>query len=248
LFHDITARAGLLGMPWHGTGFGAVFADFDCDGALDLAVANGAIRRRAGGAEPSMAPGIAPFWRPYAEPGQLFANAGSGSFREISAANPALCGEAMVGRGLACGDIDNDGAPDLLLIGIAGPARLLRNLTAGSVNGNVTNDSKVINASGLRSHRHWLGLRAVDPALGNRDAYGAELVVQAGSQRWWRLVQPAHSYASSNDPRAHIGLGSNTMVNSIQVRWPDGSEETFAGGPTDRYLTLRRGSGTASSR
>jgi hypothetical protein len=243
LFQDGTARAGLLGLPWHGTGFGAVFADFDNDGALDLAVANGAIRRkpvprsnvqRAKSKARSgptldlgpwtLNPGIAPFWTPYAEPSQLFANTGEGRFREISAANPALCGEALVGRGLACGDLENDGAPDLLLIGLAGPARLLRNVAV--------------------PRGHWLGVRAVDPALGHRDAYGAEIVVQAGGRRWWRLVQPAYSYASSNDPRVQVGLGPVGTVDTIQVRWPDGLEERFPGGPADRYLTLRRGSGT----
>ena len=133
LFQDHTARAGLLGMAWHGTGFGAVFADLDCDGALDLAVANGLVRRPALREDrwplfiETRRTGIAPFWKPYAEPGQLFANNGRGHFREISAANPALCGEALVGRGLVCGDLDNDGALDLLVIGIGGPARVLRN-------------------------------------------------------------------------------------------------------------------------
>ena len=228
LFQDVTARAGLLGLPWHGTGFGAVFTDFDCDGALDLAVVNGAIRRRPNTAAPKLAPGIAPFWAPYAELSQLFANDGDGRFREISSANPALCGEALVGRGLACGDIDNDGAPDLLVISIAGPARLLRNVSS--------------------RRGHWLGVRAIDPALGSRDAHGAEITVEAGARRWWRLVQPSHSYASSNDPRVQIGLGSAATVDSIQVRWPDGLHETFPAGPANRYLTLRRGLGTQRSR
>jgi hypothetical protein len=87
----------------------------------------------------------------------------------------------------------------------------------------------------------------IDPALGGRDAYGAEIVVTSGQRRWWRLVQPAHSYASSNDPRVQIGLGSNTHVDSILVRWPDGSDEQFPSGTVDRYITLRRGSGTATN-
>lgn len=234
IFQDDTARAGLLGLAWHGTGFGAVFADFDNDGALDLAVANGAIRRRpetrsteSFGTPPS-ALRVPRFWMPYAEPSQLFANTGAGRFREISAINPAFCGEALVGRGLACGDFDNDGAPDLLLVGIAGPARLLRNTAS--------------------PRGHWLGVRAIDPALGNRDAYGAEIVVQAGGRRWWRVVQPAYSYASSNDPRVQVGLGATATVDSIQVRWPDGVEEIFLGGTVDRYVALRRGSGTLSKK
>ena len=262
LFQDATAHAGLLGLPWHGTGFGAVFADFDGDGALDLAVANGAIRRRperrgerseGRSAKSTFSPLPSPlslpaFWTPYAEPSQLFANHGDGLFREISSANPALCGEALVGRGLACGDIDNDGAPDLLVIGIAGPARLLRNVSR-SASGEGRGKSGEPHTSHLTPHTspggrgHWVGLRAIDPVLGSRDAHGAEITVEAGGRRWWRLVQPAYSYASSNDPRVQIGLGAATTVDSIQVRWPDGLQETFPGGPVDRYVTLRRGSG-----
>jgi hypothetical protein len=222
LFHDNTARAGLLSLPWHGTGFAAVFADFDCDGALDLAVSNGLVRRRVNRPPPRLAPGIAPFWAPYAEPSQLFANDGTGKFREISAANPAFCGDAHVGRGLVCGDLDNDGGPDLLMTGIAGPARLYRNVAS--------------------SRGHWLGLRAILPSRGNRDAYSAEIVVHAGGRRWWRPVQPAYGYASSHDPRVHVGLGAVAAVDAIHVRWPDGTEETFPGGPANRYLVLRQGS------
>ncbi len=225
VFHDATAMAGLHGQSWHGTGFGAVLADFDSDGALDLAIANGAIRRRIGPLRAPLAPGTAPFWADYAEPAQLFANDGRGRFMEISTANPALCGEALAGRGLACGDLDNDGAPDLLLVGVSSPVRVLRNIAT--------------------PRAHWLGLRAIDPALGGRDAYGAEIVVEAGTNRWWRLVQPAHSYASSNDPRVQIGLGTNAAVDAIRVWWPDGLEERFPGGPANRYITLRRGTGSA---
>jgi len=222
IFQDDTAAMGLLNAPWHGTGFAAVFGDFDCDGALDLAIANGLVRRRAGRAT-KIAAGIAPFWMPYAEPSQLFANDGQGHFREISAANPAFCGEALVGRGLVCGDIDNNGSLDLLVTSIGGPARLYRNVAS--------------------PRGHWLGVRAIDPALGGRDAYGAEIVVQAGERRWWRLVQPAYSYASSNDPRVHFGLGAAAKADAIHVLWPDGVEETFAGGGVDRYITVRKGAG-----
>ena len=224
LFQDSTGSSGLLSMPWHGTGFGAVFADFNLDGAPDLAVANGRIRRRATKTQPKLAPGVTPFWSAYAEQVQLFANSGEGRFREISSANPALCGEALVGRGLVAGDFDNDGASDLLLIGLGSPARLLRNTAT--------------------PRGHWLGVRAIDPALGGRDAYGAEVIVEAGGRRVWNQVQPAFSYASSNDPRVQFGLGKVSAVDSIRVHWPDGVEEQFPGGAVDRYITLRRGSGT----
>jgi len=223
IFQDVTAAAGLLTLPWHGTGFGAVLGDLNNDGALDLAVANGRIRRGPARNQLRVLNGLPAFWVPYAEPAQLFVNDGAGRFQEVSEASPVFCGEALVGRGLLCGDVDNDGALDLLVTGIAAPARLFHNTT--------------------KARGHWLGIRAVEPVLGNRDAYGAELEIRAGRRKWWRLLQPAYSYASSNDPRVHVGLGSAAMVDEIRVVWPDGAEETFPGGAVDRYLVLQRGSG-----
>jgi hypothetical protein len=220
-FQDRMAVAGLTRQGWRGTGFGAAFADFDDDGALDLAFVNGLVKR--GKDRPPLAPGVNPFWAPYAQQTQVFANDGKGNFRDLSPANPALCGRAMVGRGLACGDIDNDGAVDLLTTGTGGPAQLFRNIAP--------------------DRGHWLSVRAIDPALGGRDAYGAEVIVEASGRRWWRLVNPAYSYLCSSDPRAHIGLGSASKVESIRVLWPDGSDEIFAGGPADRLLVVRKGTG-----
>ncbi len=223
VFQDQTAAAGLAGLPWHGTGFAPVLADFDCNGALDLAIANGLVRRRPTPTAVPVMPGLAPFWKPYAEPSQLFAGEGQGRFREISAVNPAFSGSAMVGRGLICGDVDNDGALDLLVTSIAGPVRLCRNVAP--------------------RRGHWLIVRAQEPAHGNRDGYGAEITVHAGSRRWWRLVQPGYGYGSSHDPRVHFGLGTASNVEVIQVLWPDGNEETFPGGAVDRLVVLQKGSG-----
>jgi enediyne biosynthesis protein E4 len=225
LFSDRSAAAGLLGLAWHGTGFAPVLADFDGDGALDLAVANGLVQRRSGQRPVRTAAGVAPFWIPYAQPNQLFRGDGHGGFSEISAANGAFCGEAQVGRGLACGDFDNDGAPDLLLSSCGGPAKVYRNVAPRA--------------------GHWLGIRAIDPALGGRDAYGADVTVQAARRNWTRLVQPGYGYCSSHDPRVHFGLGAATRVDTIRVHWPDGSSEVFPGCAADRYLVLRKGSGRA---
>lgn len=223
VFQDHTAQAGLMASPWHGTGFGAVFGDFDNNGALDLAVVNGCIRRPLPGARAwQLQKGIDAFWRPYAEPPQLFAGDVTGRFIEVSAANAAFCAEAVVGRGLAMADYDNDGGLDLLTVGLAGPARLVRSRLGSG---------------------HWLGVRAIDPALGGRDAYGAEVIVEAGGRQQWRLVQSAGSYSSAQDPRAHFGLGSQSSFASILVRWPDGSDEQFPGGTGGRYLNVRKGAG-----
>jgi hypothetical protein len=221
LFMDRIAGFGLANPAWRGTGFGTVLADFDRDGWLDLALVNGLIRR--GRDEAPRVAGLASFWMPYAQRPQLFLNDGTGSMRDVSEANPAFCGTAMVGRGLAVGDLDNDGRLDLLVTGTGGPVRLYRNVAP--------------------ARGHWVTIRAVDPALGSRDAYGAEVWVQAGRQEWWRLVQPAYSYLVSNDPRVHFGLGDVTSLDAIRVIWPDGSEEQFEGGSVDRFIVLRKGDG-----
>jgi enediyne biosynthesis protein E4 len=221
LFQDQVATVGLTNLRWRGTAFGTLMGDFDRDGALDLALVNGLIKR---GNDPGpFHAGMNPFWRPYAVRAQLFANDGQGRFQEVSQANPAFCGAAAVGRGLACGDIDNDGALDLLAVCTGAPARLFRNIAP--------------------QRGHWLMIRAIEPACGGRDAYGAEITLEAGGRRWVRLVQPGYSFLVSNDPRVHFGLGALTAVDRIHIVWPEGQEEVFAGGPVDRSVVLQKGSG-----
>jgi hypothetical protein len=223
LFRDRTAAAGLAAASARGTGFGTVLGDFDQDGALDLAVVNGRIAKAPAAANPA----LGPHWGMYAERNRLFANDGAGRFRDVSAANPAFCGTPAVARGLACGDVDGDGALDLLVTATAGPARLYRNVAPG--------------------RGHWLLVRALDPAL-HRDAYGAEVRVRAGGRAWVRWVNPAGSYLCSNDPRAHFGLGPAERVDAIDVLWPDGTAETFPGCAADQKLTLSKGSGQKPAR
>ena len=86
-------------------------------------------------------------------------------------------------------------------------------------------------------------MRVIDPALGGRDAYGAEVTISASGRRQTGWVNPAQSYLCSNDPRAHFGLGSASQVEGMSVIWPDGSEEHFAGVAADQVLTVRKGSG-----
>lgn len=221
LFQDVTAMFGLVNPAWRGTGFGAVFIDFDHDGWEDLAFVNGLVKR---GNDPApRVEGLKPFWSPYAQRNQLFLNGGNGRFTDVSLANPDFCGRASVGRGLACGDLDNDGDIDLVATSTGGPAQFFRNSAA--------------------KRGHWLVIRAIDPKLGGRDAHGAEIIVEAGERKFWRLVQPSYSYLVSNDPRAHFGLGTVASINTIRVLWPDGSEEYFEGGKVDRHITLSRGAG-----
>jgi hypothetical protein len=216
-FEDYTVRAGLTRPRWRGTGFGVVLGDFDHDGKLDLAIVNGRVMRSHRAANGT----LGPHWSRYAERNQLFMNDGTWGFRDISEANSALCGTANVARGLASGDIDGDGALDLLVTTVGGKARLYRNVA--------------------KKRGHWLLVRCVDPRYGSRDAYGAEVRIFAGGRQYLRLINPGSSFLSSNDVRAHFGLGSARRVKRIEVRWPDGKVETFRGRRADQQLVLSRG-------
>ncbi len=131
-----------------------------------------------------------------------------------------------MGRGLAYGDIDGDGALDLVVTSIAGPARVFRNVAP--------------------ARGHWLIVRAVDPVL-RRDAYGAEITVRAGGRRWVQYLNPGSSYLCSNDPRIHFGLGPVDRVDALEVVWPDGSEELFAETAVDRMVVVSKGKGKAAN-
>lgn len=221
VFIDVIGQSGIQQGAWRGTGFGAVAADFDLDGAADLAIANGLVRRAVPGQTPVMA-GVQPFWAPYSQRPQLFLNKGA-KLSDVSQTNPNFCGEAAVGRSLAVGDLDNDGAPDLVLGCIGGPAQIYRNVGRGE--------------------RHWLKARLVNPAAGGRDAIGAEVRLKAGGRQWWSVLQPATSYLSSHDPALIFGLGDLKEAQVAEVIWPEGEAESFKIGAVDRLIVLKKGSG-----
>ena len=222
-FVDFTGPAGLGPSSQALTGFGTCAFDIELDGDLDLAVANGRVRR---GPLLSSA-NVGPTWNPLAEPNLVYLNDGSGRF-DI-AAEPAFCQTTEISRGLAMGDIDGDGDLDLLLGNVESPARLYVN-------------------EGPRSG-HWLIVRAVDPRW-NRDALGARVTVEAGGRTLTRSIRRSAGYLSSHDPRAHFGFGEAEQVESLIVRWPDGTKERFGPpeynhgiGCVDCVVELRRGEG-----
>jgi hypothetical protein len=222
LFRDQTAAAGLITTSWRGTGFGTLLADFDHDGALDLALVNGRVSARPAGVDPA----LGPFWTRYGDRNQLFRGDGRGRFQDISSHNDPFCGHYNVARGLVRGDIDRDGAQDLLVTTIGGPARLFRNVAP--------------------KRGHWLQVRAFDPAR-KRDALGAEVRVRAGDRTWTAWLHSAESYLTSSEPVAHFGLGAADRLDAVEVFWPDGAPEeaweTFPGCAADQRIELRRGEG-----
>ncbi len=228
-FEDATAASG-LGPPGAGyTGFGTALFDLDNDGDLDIAVANGGVKRRP----TILDAGATEHWQPYVEPSLLFANRGDGTFATVAATEAKGEGDAAadgafgpieVSRGLYPFDHDGDGDLDLLVTTIDGPARLHRN-DGGSAGS-------------------WIEIRALDPAL-HREAVGAKVTAIAGDRRWVRHAVAPGGYLTSGHTFIHLGLGAIDAIDRFEVRWPDGRVETFPGSAARTVVELRRGEGTS---
>ncbi|MGH9389171.1 MAG: CRTAC1 family protein, partial [Vicinamibacteria bacterium] len=178
-FEDQSSARGVAAPSLKYTGFGTAFFDFDHDGDLDIIGVNG----RVAWGPPLPGARVSDYWNPFAEPNFLLENDGTGHFRDITAETGSFGKDIEVSRGLALGDVDSDGDLDVLVTNTAGPARLYRN--------------------DAPKKGRWLMVRALD---GKRDAHGAVVTVSAGGKRYVRLADPAYSYLSSNDPRAHFGI------------------------------------------
>jgi enediyne biosynthesis protein E4 len=213
-FDDVTFAAG-LGLRTQYLGWGTTFFDFDNDGWPDLLVVNGHVypevdKQHLGST--------------YPEPRILYHNNGNGTFSDISAqAGPGIV--AMhAGRGLAVGDLWNDGRLSAVISNMNEPASLLVNQ--------------------VRSSNHWIGIRAIG-TKSNRDGIGARITMKAGARTLVDEVRSGGSYASNNDMRVHFGLGSVTKVDWVQIRWPSGLTERYENLPADHIQTLKEGGGRA---
>jgi enediyne biosynthesis protein E4 len=157
----------------------------------------------------------------YAEPNLLMRGGPGPRFEEVRPQGGTLAPLVATSRGAAFGDIDNDGGIDILVSNRDAAPHLLHNVVA--------------------RRGHWIAFRVLDEH--GRDAYGAELTMKVGSRSVRRDVRAAYSYLASNDPRVHVGLGSETRVGSVTVRWPDGKREGFGDVAADTIVVLRRGAG-----
>lgn len=194
-FVDATMSAGLTTWTRRYTRFGVIMADFDNDARLDLYEANGAIIHSPEATSDD----------DYAEPNILLYGLPDGRFKPVEPPGGTERPLIYTSRGLAIGDVDNDGGLDLLVVNRDGPAHLLMN-RVGSL-------GKWIRFEVLTKDGHY--------------AHGATVSANVGSLRVQRDVQPSGSFLASNDPRVHFGLGSESRVRNVEVRWPGGAVEKF---------------------
>jgi hypothetical protein len=196
------ARATLLHSGW-----GVAFLDYDNDGWKDLLVAQGHDLDTVELNYPNLH---------YREPMLLLRNT-TKDFVDVSADSGAIFHQRWLGRGLATGDIDNDGRVDALVTTNEGPVYVLRNETL--------------------TQNHWLTLKLVGHKS-NRDAIGAEARLVTANGPQFATVSTAGSYLSSSDKRIHFGLGAELTAQSIEIRWPSGIRQTLKNVRCDQVLQV----------
>ncbi|HZP02906.1 MAG TPA: CRTAC1 family protein, partial [Terriglobia bacterium] len=197
-------RASLLSLS-----FGLFFFDYDLDGLQDLFVANGHIEPDIGRIQPQVT---------YAELPLVFHNEGHDRFQEAGKQLGFI--RKMVSRGAAYADINNDGAPDILLTNNGGPAHLFKN-EGGSLN----------NAIRIRT----VGTRS------NRDGIGADVRVRAGGSVNWQTVHSGSSYCSQSELTLTFGLGRETQVDSVEITWPSGQKDSLRNLKANATYTVQEG-------
>jgi hypothetical protein len=214
-FQDATQEFNLSQPTFLSTGFGVGWFDYDNDGWLDLYAANGAV---------TTLPKLKNTPYPFHQLNQLFHNEGNAAaFREVTPSEEASLQLREVSRGLAFGDLDNDGDTDLLIANNNGAARLLLNQ--------------------IGNRRHSLAVR-LEGVQDNRNGIGALVTVQLRGQKpLWRQVRSDGSYLSASDSRVLFGLGAATEIERLTVRWPGGITESWTAIKPDQQITLRQHTG-----
>jgi hypothetical protein len=237
VFEDRSARAGirLPSLPF--TGFGAGWLDIDNDGWLDVVTVNGAVTQNIEALARNEVFSLQ-------QRKQVFRNLGNGQFEDATKSAGAVFQIPEVSRGLAFGDIDNDGDVDMVVGNDSGPLRLLIN--------NVGNRKHWVGlrlvggpeSTALRGGTQQVGTQKVARPFQGRDMLGARVAVTAGNGRTiWRRAHTDGSYASASDPRVLVGLGDAQGPVKLRIIWPDGRNETFDSIPVDRYTTVEQGHG-----
>jgi hypothetical protein len=190
-FSDVSYAAGIGETTWSYLAWGTQFVDFDLDGWLDLVIANGHVYPEVDGAK---------LGTNYRQRNLFFRNLKRGKFHEVSSQAGSGFEKAQSSRGLAIGDINNDGQMDLLIANLDAPPSLL-------LNQNTLGNWILLKLKGSKS---------------NRSAIGARVWARTGSLVQMREVKSGGSYQSQNDLRVHFGLGSARIIDQLEIRWPGG--------------------------
>ena len=198
-FEDLTAETTLAVVCGQYTGWGGVLFDYDNDGYLDVFVANGNAHHE------------------YTEEDVLMHNNRNGGFDDVADRSGPYFRQKHVGRGAACGDYDNDGDLDLVVVNLNDSPKLLRN-DGGNKN-------------------NWLKIEAKLPG-GAVDALGARITVKTGSLAQIHDLIPVTGYLSQSDPRPHFGLGRAKSADLVEVRWPDGRVTQLQDVPAGQILRV----------
>jgi hypothetical protein len=189
------------------SGWGVRFLDYDNDGRKDLLIAQGHDLDTVEKSYPQLH---------YREPMMLLHNEGQ-RFTDVSSASGDVFHQAWVGRGMAIGDLDNDGRIDAVVTTNGGEAHVLHNETATS--------------------NHWLTLKLVGHAS-NRDGIGAVVKVMTAAGTQWVTCTTSSSYLSSSDPRVHFGLGAALKADSVEIEWASGRRQALKNIPVDQIVTV----------
>ncbi len=213
-FTDATSAVG-LGLYTQYLGWGTMFFDFDNDGWPDLILANGHVYPEVDSQHLGSS---------YKEPRILYHNNGDGTFSDISASAGSGITTPASSRGMAVGDLWNDGRMSAVVSNMNAPASLLVNQ--------------------VRTPNHWIAIHTVG-TRSNRDGIGARIGVKAGSRMLVDEVRSGSSYISNSDMRVHFGLATVAKVYWIEIRWPSGLIERFTDLGVDAIHTVKEGSGKA---
>ncbi len=215
-FADVSYAAQLARATYPWVGWGTGFFDVDNDGWLDLFLVNGHVYPQMDEVRGSV---------PYRQPMQLFRNRRDGTFEDLSSLLSAIPPRSR--RGVAFGDLNNDGKVDLLILNSGEPPTLLLNDTA------------------TMNHRVLFRLMGTSS---NKSAIGARVTVKAGKIVQMNEVHAGGSYLSQNDPRLHFGLGSAAHMDEVEIRWPSGRREKLVDVPADFIYTVVEGQGIQQKR
>jgi enediyne biosynthesis protein E4 len=213
-FTDISYKIGLGEITVPFLSWGDAFLDFDNDGWKDLLMSDGHVYPEADKYNWGTS------WK---ERPMLFHNIDGKRFEAVPAVEGTGLADVIAGRGMAVGDLFNDGKIDAVINVIDGHPVLLRNVSP--------------------DHNHWLELKLVGGPKSPRDATGATVYLTANGMKQRADVLSGGSYLSSNDPRPHFGLGQATKVDDIEVHWPSGKVEHFTVPGVDRIVTITEGAG-----